>query len=66
MTEGLEYALAGYRDSAYPLELLNTAMVVVYLAISLVSLRRWPMSYALYAWGSILVALLLPADGHPV
>lgn len=62
----LQFALAGYRGAAYPLELLNIAIVFLYLALSLASLRRWPASYTLYALGSIAVALMLPSGGHTI
>ena len=62
---GLEAVFAGYQSWKYPLQTINTAMVSIYLAVALASVRRGPASYTLYVVASLTMALLLPVEQSP-
>ena len=61
----LQLAVAGYKEPSYPMGLINTASVIVFLVVALASLRRWPAVYSLYAFASLVLALLLPVADQP-
>ncbi|MDA8218393.1 MAG: mannosyltransferase family protein [Dehalococcoidales bacterium] len=61
----LVVAATGVHDARYFWSLVNTASVLTFLGVALVSLRRWPAVYSLYVFASITVALTSPSGSGP-
>ena len=63
--QSVEYVWAGYKDATYPMSAFNIVVIWIYLAITLLNVRRWPAAYTIYALGSIAAALAFPTSAHP-
>jgi hypothetical protein len=62
---GLEIAAGGPGEMDYPLGLINTVAVVLFIVVTVFSLRRWPAQYSIYVITGLILALMLPAEGRP-
>lgn len=63
--EGLRMVASGREKigAAYGIETLNVLVVIAFLLVALASARRWPASYNIYVFASLVVALISPSEG---
>ena len=58
------FAGRGAVGSTYGLETLNVLAVLLFLAVALASVWRWPAAYNIFVFSGVLVSLATPSDGR--